>query len=131
MKIKNYYLLFCILILISACDNPGGISDEFYEEYKTLGAPKILYSCSTYQTKRLADFHGGGIENSSELFKYSPDELNEFIEVDRSIGYVAGTGINSTYNSLLQDLQGDCNAEKVSRILGTEYKKLTILDSKQ
>ena len=37
----------CALTLLAACDGkPSGVSDEFYEKYKQLGAPKILYQCN-------------------------------------------------------------------------------------
>ena len=43
--------------LLLGCGNPEGISDEFYNEYKELGKPKILYSCTTieHEAKRLSD----------------------------------------------------------------------------
>ncbi len=41
-------LLVCILgTLLVACGNPGGVDDEFYEEYAKMGAPKILYQCAS------------------------------------------------------------------------------------
>ena len=42
----NHLIYFgCICCLLSACGNPGGITDDFYEKYKNKGAPKILYQC--------------------------------------------------------------------------------------
>ncbi len=43
---KKLASLCCFLGLLAGCDGkPSGISDEFYEKYKILGAPKILYQC--------------------------------------------------------------------------------------
>ncbi|MCA1978568.1 MAG: hypothetical protein LDL19_04960 [Thiobacillus sp.] len=43
---KKIILFGCISCLLVACGGkPSGISDEFYDEYKILGAPKILYQC--------------------------------------------------------------------------------------
>lgn len=37
--------LGALALALSACGRPGGVSKEFYEKYKMLGAPKILYQC--------------------------------------------------------------------------------------
>ncbi len=43
---KKIILLGCVSSLLAACGGkPSGIDDEFYEKYKLLGAPKILYQC--------------------------------------------------------------------------------------
>jgi hypothetical protein len=43
---KKAILFSCVGILSAACGGkPSGTSDAFYEEYKLLGAPKILYQC--------------------------------------------------------------------------------------
>lgn len=43
---KNLVFLFCcICFFLSACGNPGGIDDDFYEKYNKMGAPKFLYQC--------------------------------------------------------------------------------------
>jgi len=43
---KKIILVGCVAWLLVACDGkPSGISDEFYEKYKLLGAPKVLYQC--------------------------------------------------------------------------------------
>lgn len=43
---KKIILFCCVGGFLAACGGkPSGISDEFYEEYKILGAPKILYQC--------------------------------------------------------------------------------------
>lgn len=44
---KNFISIMGISCLVSACGNPGGIDDEFYEKYKKMGAPKILYQCDS------------------------------------------------------------------------------------
>ena len=43
---NKIFFLGCVASLMTACGGkPSGISDEFYEKYKMLGAPKILYQC--------------------------------------------------------------------------------------
>lgn len=42
---KKALALSAVACLFVACGNPGGVDDEFYEEYERLGAPKILYQC--------------------------------------------------------------------------------------
>lgn len=42
---KKFAVLLCVASAMLGCGNPGGISDEFYEKYQKLGAPKILYKC--------------------------------------------------------------------------------------
>lgn len=43
---KKIIFFSCICSLLAACGGkPSGVSDEFYEKYKILGAPKILYQC--------------------------------------------------------------------------------------
>lgn len=43
---RRVALCICTGSLLVACSGkPSGVSDEFYEKYKLLGAPKILYQC--------------------------------------------------------------------------------------
>jgi len=43
---KIIFLLVCVSGLLTACGGKlSGVSDEFYEKYKLLGAPKIMYQC--------------------------------------------------------------------------------------
>ena len=43
---KNVLLFSCACSLLVACGGkPSEISDEFWEKYQQLGAPKILYQC--------------------------------------------------------------------------------------
>lgn len=49
--IKSEALLFLFPGVLLGCGNPGDISDEFYNEYKELGKPKILFSCTTIEQK--------------------------------------------------------------------------------
>lgn len=55
--IASKTLPIIISSLLLGCGNPEGISDEFYNEYKELGKPKILYSCTTikHEAKRVSD----------------------------------------------------------------------------
>jgi hypothetical protein len=57
MKHPIYYVA---VLFLSACGNPGEISDADYAAYKQLGAPKILYSCTR---ERLLDPNAAIIEN--------------------------------------------------------------------
>jgi hypothetical protein len=43
----KHAITLCILAgLLPGCGGkPSGVSDAFYEKYKLLGAPKILYQC--------------------------------------------------------------------------------------
>lgn len=43
---KKIILLTCFSSFLASCSGkPSGVSDEFYDKYKLLGAPKILYQC--------------------------------------------------------------------------------------
>ncbi len=44
---KQFLMVGCIGGLLAACSNPGGVDDEFYENYRKMGAPKILYQCAS------------------------------------------------------------------------------------
>lgn len=78
---------FLLPLVLSGCGNPGGISDADYKEYKELGAPKILYSCL-------------------EMPMFGTDK-----EPNVTTSYVAGVGVNSTYNKILGDAKTRCNGE--------------------
>ena len=45
-KMKKLLIAGFVGSLVAACGNPGGVDDEFYEKYKKMGAPKILYRCN-------------------------------------------------------------------------------------
>ncbi len=95
-----------IVFLLSACGNPGGISDADYNKYKQLGAPKILYSC-TYEISpdftEMRDCILNGDSNESCESSLSAKQTN--------VGYAAGIGIQSTYNKLVKDAMDECKNE--------------------
>ena len=98
-------------VLIS-CGNPGGVSDEFYAKYTQLGAPKILYSCTTPVGVDI--FMCSSLLRSKKLDEWlecneRQNELNR--KTEENIGYTAGIGAMSTYNKLLSDEQKNCTAK--------------------
>ena len=108
------FLTTSLLLMLSGCNNPGGVSDETYEKYKRLASPKILYSCATLATKLSMNFEHC-IQNPK-----SSQCTGDLVEKDAKIGYVAGVGALVTYNQLLGDLEKDCSGE---------LKRLRILES--
>ena len=114
MKLINISALTACCLLISGCGNPGGISDEEYEKYRQLAAPKILYSCAKLNTKLSENFEKC-LENPSA--SYCTQDL---VETKVDVGYQAGVGSSVTYNSLLRDVQASCIGE---------FKRLKILAS--
>jgi hypothetical protein len=104
--------------MLAGCGNPGGLSDAQYNEYKQLGAPKILYSCTTTSdgnnARQSMECLGLG-QTSGRCSESSLEKAKTRVNV----GYVAGVGPLSTYNKIIQDLQAECPG------------KLDVLDSKQ
>lgn len=110
-----------LLLLLSACENPGGISDSEYLKYKELGAPKILYSCKTRLLRpKNPDAIKDCMKKESDpvkgidCFQKALADMKPVVEV----GYAAGVGMAVTYNKLLGDVKAGCDGE------------VTILDSK-
>ncbi len=113
MQRLNNIAICGTFFLLSACGNPGGISDADYAEYKQLGAPKILYSCSkTEEITATADclFYQKKSNPIEECMKLSnPEKLVKHTEI--KVGYAAGVGMNATYNKLLSDAKAGCENE--------------------
>ena len=125
------YIIPCTAaLLLSACGNPSGISDAEYAKYKELGAPKILFSCTTQNYKSvevLTEIKNKALakadacrstEETEEakvacMKKYfgpailSMEEKLPIIE----IGYQAGIGVAATYNKILQDAKNRCTGK--------------------
>jgi len=116
-------------LLLSACGNPGGISDSDYAKYKELGAPKILYSCTKEgRLDAAAVLQCMAIKNEDAdkkiacLEKTQSDAKKPIIDV----GYAAGVGVAVTYNKLLGDAKAACDSDS-SRFSKGEFK---VLESK-
>lgn len=106
MKQPNIITISAILFILQGCDNPGGISNADYEEYKQLGAPKILYACN----KILEPDFGKMLQcvKTSSSYEECKSSLSE---KKTDVYRVAGVGINATYNKLLSDAKGECKGE--------------------
>lgn len=106
------------LLILAGCDNPGGISNEEYQAYKKLGAPKILYSCEKIGLKfnpnilseclKINDFSKDGLEKQSACAKRAEREA---IKPVVNVGYVAGIGAGVTYNKLVSDAEKECEGK--------------------
>lgn len=97
----RYMAIAAIVIPLVGCGNPGGISDADYAEYKDLGAPKVLFSCTTpVNTSYCAAFQDAAKREECE--KKEPQV---------SVGYKAGVGVAATYNKILQDSKEACQGE--------------------
>lgn len=118
------YSRLSLLLLLSACNNPGGISDSEYAKFRELGAPKILYSCTLKNQTDPAFIKAVreclAITNASqevECLEKARHELTGKTIVD--VGYRAGVGLAVTYNKILGEAKNDCKGE------------FSILESKQ
>lgn len=112
----NFLFVVIAATTIAGCGNPGDISDADYNEYKQLGAPKILYSCTTTSDSN-------AIKQSIQCLDRTSGECSdsalEKAKTRVSVSYVAGVGALATYNSLLRDAQEKCSG------------KFQVIDSKQ
>jgi hypothetical protein len=108
--------IYVSALLLSACSNPGEISDDYYAKYKELGPPKILYSCDKGETP------GFDLEASMACAATARDDtsfdLVACLEKTKrkkepiiDIGYVAGVEVAVTYNELLRDAKADCDGK--------------------
>ncbi len=95
--------------VLSGCGNPGGISDAEYDEYKQLGAPKILYSCKSKSEAIPIKLMQYCIDKpmTGECSKESMEKA----KTEANVSYVAGVGPLATYNKILQDSQKACEGE--------------------
>jgi hypothetical protein len=111
MNIFKLTAILCMPMFLASCGNPGGISDEEYAKYNELGAPKILYSCTSNKDSWFAVCHLKKTYNEcSEEFMKLDSSSPELIEHTR-VGYSAGIGMASTYNKLLTDAKEECEGE--------------------
>lgn len=126
------YLVYCaVACFLSACGNPGGISDVEYAKYKELGAPKILFSCSTpnlRSVQELTEMKDKGMEKVYACGSLKGTEedkiacvkkvsdavalaMKEELPPNIQIGYRAGIGVAATYNKILQDGKNLCGGK--------------------
>lgn len=100
--------------ILTGCGKPEGITDEDYEKYMELSAPKILYRCSKLNTKQQINFGHCIQDPTSNLC------TDELVVESSTVGYVAGIGAFVTYNKLLGDIENECKGE---------HMRLEILES--
>lgn len=119
--------------LLSACGNPGGISDADYAKYKELGAPKILYSCT-----REIEINAAAAEASLQCARMKEEEFVACLGKNVSdakkpkkpiidVGYAAGVGVAVTFNKLLSDAKAECDKGTYPLKGNGEFK---VIDSK-
>lgn len=112
------FLGIALVLLLTACTdpiNPGGLTDKEYKDFKQLGSPKILYSCTN--TKEIlwvvACAQGGG-KSHDECF-HEADKSGRLAQkvkqVDVEVNYSAGIGLGVTYNKLLTEAKRKCDGE--------------------
>lgn len=114
------YVVPCIAaLLLSACGKPNGISDADYATYKELGAPKVLFTCSTpapendprsiQRELKINEAVAACKNDFGCLAKVArnPGDRPQDVEVN----YRAGIGVNATYNKILGDAKARCYGE--------------------
>lgn len=94
---------------LSSCGNPGGLSDAEYNEYKQLGAPKILYSCKSTSATYPIELMQHCIDKpmTGECSK----EAMEKAKTEVKVSHIAGVGPLATYNRILKEAQKGCDGE--------------------
>lgn len=107
MKLRaNYSGIVFLSFVLTGCGNPGDVSDDFYEEYKGLAAPKILYSCSVMKTDLESAL------NDTTKCLEEPSEENckdkDYIYEDVSVFYTSSRSNLLGYNALLMDSKIEC-----------------------
>lgn len=108
---KNMMLIFSAMLLLTACDNTSGLSDEDYARYKELGAPKLLYSCTIDPSRSWGHAKElGDCLNSSNSVEVQAQCIENIKKLDPivNVNYVAGIGMGATYNKLLTDAKNEC-----------------------
>jgi len=114
---NKFNFLYLPILLLTACGNPGEISDEEYTKYKELGTPKIIYSCATTYDWRNSP--SGLLERAHcalmpdvEKAVNCTQKLKDITPITTvNVGYVAGIGLGVTYNKLLTDARDECSGE--------------------
>lgn len=109
MKKTGIVATLFVVVNLAGCGNPGGISDDDYAKFKQLGAPKLLYSCTTTSDSN-------AIKQQIECLSYKAEGECSKSSLEKAktkvdVGYVAGIGAMTTYNELLQDAQEKCTGK--------------------
>ncbi len=109
MKKTGIVAILFVIVNLAGCGNPGGISDNDYAKFKQLGAPKLLYSCTSTSDYPLLSLRikCASQEAVGECSKSAIEKSKTRVDV----GYVAGIGAMTTYNELLQDVQTKCTGK--------------------
>ena len=100
------HLILMMTILLTACGNPGDVTDAEYATFKGLAAPKILYACHStprFDTIPCNEFLPDANKHLSCLKTAMENPKSEV-----TVGYAAGVGFAVTYNKLLTDAQASC-----------------------
>ncbi len=123
----KHFGIYAAALLLSACGNPGGISDLDYAKYKELGAPKILYSCTRERSlDATAALQCVEIKDMDKELACLEKTLSDAKKPIIDVGYAAGVGVAVTYNKLLADAKAVCDRDS-SRFSKGEFK---VLESK-
>lgn len=120
-KVYMKFLTTALALLVAACGNPGGVTDEEYKQYKTLGSPKILYSCTTTTEWIITDKGQEELQACDSLKGLFATErcqrelLSKPPVDDTIVSYIAGRDFRNTYNSLLTEVKNRCEGYKKGR----------------
>lgn len=109
MKKTGIVASVLVIANLAGCGNPGGISDIEYAEYKQLGAPKLLHSCTTTSDSNAMKQLIQCISHRSD--DNCSESALEKAKTQVVVGYVAGVGALTTYNKLLGDAQEKCTGK--------------------
>lgn len=127
---QPHKIIIFSLLLLAGCGNPGGVSDSTYAEFKELGAPKILFSCT-----RTPTIDAQAVLNCMKN-DLGPTKENACLDQAKSaanvpvidVAFVAGVGPGATYNKILNDAKSKC--ESVSPLLFSDAK-FNVLEKQQ
>lgn len=122
MKVKNL-VVFLTINALFGCGKPDGMSDADYEKYKKLGAPKILYSCTYYE-------RDAALSDCTYSYGSNGKCRKEVMVKKRRVGYMAGVGAGTTYNSLLIDAEQNCVPSWASEEFKRNHK-FEVLEGKE
>jgi hypothetical protein len=116
--LSKLFLAIALVLSLTACTdpiNPGGLTDKEYEDFKQLGSPKILYSCTN--TKEIlwviacAQSSGKTHEECFHEADKSGRLAQKVKHVEVAVNYDFGVGPGVTYNKLLTEAKRECDGE--------------------
>lgn len=103
-------ILLLIPVTLIGCGKPKEMSDEDYQKYKDLGAPKILYSCTTEGVN--SDLYLKCLQTlKTDSNSTCLQDLKNGDNKITSVGYTAGVGAMVTYNEILSNAKSACTGE--------------------